>query len=46
MEELRKLLEKIKTSCNRTRVDYVLVDTSKPVDVVISSYLMARNLTL
>ena len=46
LEELDKLLKKIRGSCNRTGVDYVLVDTSKPVDVVISSYLMARNLTL
>lgn len=46
LEELRKLLKKIKDACNRTQVDYILVDTSKPVDVVISSYLMARNLTL
>jgi uncharacterized protein (DUF58 family) len=44
--ELAKLLEKIKGACSRTGVDYRLVDTSKPVDVVISSYLMARNLTL
>src|SRR5262249_37953122 len=46
LEELRKLLEKIKNACNRSQVDYVLVDTSKPVDVVISSYLLMRNLTL
>ena len=46
LDELKKLLEKIKNACNKTRVDYVLVDTSRPVDVVIASYLMARNLTL
>jgi len=46
LQELEKLLKKIKSACSRTNVDYVLVDTSKPIDVVISSYLMARNLTL
>jgi uncharacterized protein (DUF58 family) len=46
LEELRKLLAKIKTACSRTQVDYMLVDTSRPIDVVLSSYLMARNLTL
>src|SRR5262245_58090228 len=46
LDELKKLLKKIKDACNRTQADYVLVDTSKPLDMVISSYLMARNLTL
>jgi len=42
LEELRKFLRKIKLSCERSRVDYVLVDTSRPVDVVLSAYLVAR----
>ena len=44
LEELNALLTKIKNSCNRTGVDYALVDTSKPVDQVIASCLMARGL--
>ena len=46
LAELDKLLTKIRRACSRAQVDHVLVDTSKPVDVVISGYLMARNLTL
>lgn len=46
LDELKKLLDKIKGACSKTGVDYVLVDTSKPVDQVIASYLMSRNMTL
>lgn len=46
LEELDKLLRTIRKACDRTQVDYVLVDTSKPVDGVISSYLMARERTM
>jgi uncharacterized protein (DUF58 family) len=42
MAELRKFLEQIKTACERSKVDYVLVDTSRPVDVVLSNYLIGR----
>lgn len=46
LEELRKLLDQIRGACERSQVDYVLVDTSKPLDVVLSSFLMARERTL
>jgi uncharacterized protein (DUF58 family) len=46
MAELKKLLTTIRTACNRSQVDYVLVDTSKPVDAVLTAYITARNLTL
>jgi uncharacterized protein (DUF58 family) len=46
MAELKKLLATIRTACNRSQVDYVLVDTSRPVDAVLTGYITARNLTL
>jgi uncharacterized protein (DUF58 family) len=42
LEELRKFLRTIKLSCERSQVDYILVDTSRPIDVVLSAYLIAR----
>ncbi len=42
IEELRKFLDQIKTACERSHVDYVLVDTSRPVDAVLSNYLIGR----
>jgi len=42
LEELRKFLRQIKSACERTHVDYVLVDTSRPVDAVLSAYLIGR----
>ena len=42
LDELRKLIDRVKSACDRTRIDYVLVDTSRPVDVVLSNYLIAR----
>lgn len=46
LDELAKLLDTIKGACANSGVDYVLVDTSKPVDVVLCGYLMARERTL
>ncbi len=42
MAELEKFLTRIRTACERSHVDYVLVDTSRPVDVVLSKYLIGR----
>jgi len=42
LEELRKFLRQIKTACDRSHVDYCLVDTSRPIDVVLSAYLINR----
>lgn len=42
LQELTNFLNQVKKGCDRSRVDYVLVDTSKPVDVVLSTYLMKR----
>ncbi len=42
LAEVRKFLTKVKDSCERQHIDYVLVDTSKPVDVMLSAYLIGR----
>jgi uncharacterized protein (DUF58 family) len=42
LEELRRFLREVKTACERSHVDYVLVDTSRPVQEVISAYLIGR----
>ena len=42
LEELRKFIQQIRSACERSHVDYVLVDTSKPVDAVLSAYLIGR----
>ena len=42
MDELRKYLRQVKSACERSHVDYVLVDTSRPLDVVLSAYLISR----
>ncbi len=43
MEELRLFVRRIKTAMERSHVDYVLVDTSRPVDAVLSEYLIKRT---
>ena len=42
LQELNAFLNQIEEGCNRSKVDYVLIDTSKPVDLVLSTYLMNR----
>lgn len=42
LEELGKFLAEVRGSCERSQVDYVLADTSKPVGQVLSGYLMER----
>ncbi len=42
---LRAFLAEVKEACERSRVDYVLADTSKPVDATLSEYLMWRERT-
>ncbi len=42
MEELEKFVSTIKTGCERNHSDYVLVDTSRPLGEVLSTYLMQR----
>jgi uncharacterized protein (DUF58 family) len=40
--ELRRFLRQIRSACERSHVDYVLVDTSRPVSEVLSAYLIGR----
>ncbi len=42
LEELRKFVTEIRGACERSHVDYVLVDTARPVDAVLSAYLIGR----
>jgi uncharacterized protein (DUF58 family) len=46
LRELRKFTRQIRQSCERSHVDYVLVDTSRPLDVALSAYLLGRLTTL
>ena len=46
LEELQRFLKQVKGACERSQADYVLVDTSRPVDAVLSAYLLARERTV
>jgi len=46
MKELEHYIKKIQDACHKTHVDYVLVDTSRPLDEVLTAYLMARTRSL
>ncbi|MCX7405165.1 MAG: DUF58 domain-containing protein [Planctomycetota bacterium] len=43
LAELKKMIDRIRNACERAHVDYVLVDTSRPVDEVLSAYLISRS---
>lgn len=45
MKNLGKFLEDIKTGCVNSGVDYSLVDTSQPLDLVLSEFFENRSLT-
>ncbi|MBS3734073.1 MAG: DUF58 domain-containing protein [Phycisphaerae bacterium] len=45
MEDLQAFLNTVRTGCERSHVDYDLVDTSRPVDVVLSEFLARRSAT-
>lgn len=42
LAELKKMIDGLRGACERAQVDYVLVDTSQPVDEVLSAYLISR----
>jgi uncharacterized protein (DUF58 family) len=42
LDELGKFLRQIRGACERAQVDYVLVDTSRPIEAVLSAYLIGR----
>ncbi len=43
LEELQKFLMQIKKALEKYEADYVLVDTSRPVDTVLAEYLITRT---
>jgi len=42
LEELKKFVQQLQKACERTQTDYILVDTSRPVEQVLSEYLIGR----
>ena len=42
MKELRQFIKRIRTACERSHVDYVLVNTGKPINSVLTGYLVRR----
>lgn len=42
MAELRKFTAGVQEVCARSRTNYVLVDTSRPIDEVLTSFLISR----
>jgi uncharacterized protein (DUF58 family) len=42
LAELGKFIARVRRACERCSVDHVLVDTSRPVDVVLAAYLTWR----
>ena len=43
LEVLEAFLRKVRLACERNGVDYVLADTSQPVDAALTGYLAARQ---
>lgn len=43
LHELRIFLRDVRLSCERSGIDYLLVDTSKPIEEVLSGYLIRRT---
>jgi len=43
LRELNRFLGNVREACEKARVDYKLVDTSRPVDAVLSEFLTARR---
>lgn len=43
LRELKRFVNAVRGACEKAGVDYKLVDTSRPVDVVLSEFLAARR---
>lgn len=43
LRELEAFMQKIRGGCEKSEVDYVLVDTSKPIESVLVGYLAGRG---
>jgi len=46
LQELRKFIRQIRTACERSHIDYCLVNTGKPIDAVLTGYLAGRVRTM
>lgn len=42
LQELHKLMAAVRRGCERRQADYVLVDTSRPLDEVLAAHLLER----
>ncbi len=43
LKELQHFIDTVKSACNRSQADYVLVNTAQPIEQVLSSYLLQRS---
>lgn len=43
LQELQIFLDRVRISCERANVEYVLADTSQPVEVVLTEFLRKRS---
>lgn len=42
LDEVNRFLTQVRVACQRSNVDYALINTSMPVDVALSAYLASR----
>ena len=43
LKEFEEFVREVKSACDRAEVDYVMVNTSDPVELTISNYLLQRS---
>ncbi|HUS48122.1 MAG TPA: DUF58 domain-containing protein, partial [Phycisphaerae bacterium] len=43
MKEVAGFTAQVRSACERNHADYVLVDTARPLEVVLSEYLLRRS---
>ncbi len=43
LKELQQFIDTIRSACERIGVDYVLVNTARPLDEVLAAYLLGQN---
>lgn len=46
IEQLNQHRSALKAGCNASHIDYALIDTSRPLDAVLSEFFFERNATL
>ncbi len=42
LKELDAFLDRVRLTCEKAKVDYVLADTSRPIDALLAGYLVGR----